>query len=59
MFRIDLSGVLPAPVTPFAEDLGVDEAALRGLIKYSLTPDGTIGVVVNAVAGEADALSPA
>lgn len=57
MSRIDLSGVLPAPVTPFDDGLAVDERTLRALVKHALAPADTIGVVVNAVAGEADALS--
>ncbi|MDB5597905.1 MAG: hypothetical protein JWM36_4866 [Hyphomicrobiales bacterium] len=57
MSRIDLRGVLPAPITPFDDQLVLDEGTLRQLVKHALTPADTIGVVVNAVAGEADALS--
>lgn len=59
MSRIDLTGVFPAPVTPFDDGLAVDEGTLRGLVKHALAPQGMTGVVVNAVAGEADALSAA
>jgi 4-hydroxy-tetrahydrodipicolinate synthase len=53
----DFRGVLPALVTPFNNDHSVDESTLRGLIRHALTPSDAIGVVVNAVAAEADSLS--
>lgn len=57
MSTIDLRGMLPAPVTPFDEHVAVDEAVLARLIRHAMGPRDAIGVVVNAVAGEADSLS--
>src|SRR5262245_31396036 len=51
----ELSGVLTAMVTPFAEDGSVDEAAARKLARH-LIENGSHGVVVAGTTGESPTL---
>jgi 4-hydroxy-tetrahydrodipicolinate synthase len=48
---------LAALVVPFKADSGVDDSALRNLCRHMLKVDGIDGLVVNANAGEVDALT--
>jgi len=52
----EISGVLTAMVTPFAEDGSVDEAAARKLAAH-LVENGSHGVVVAGTTGESPTLS--
>ena len=56
-FRAQLTGVLPATVTPFRDDGAVDEAAIGRLVESLLKVAGITGIVVNGVAGEVSALT--
>ena len=49
-------GSIPALVTPFAADGGVDEAAYRDLIEWQIT-EGSTGLVACGTTGEAATLS--
>jgi len=53
-----LRGLLPATVTPFADDLSLDEAALARHLKAVAEADGVAGLVVNGHIGEICALTP-
>jgi 4-hydroxy-tetrahydrodipicolinate synthase len=55
--RLNLPGLVPAVVTPFDDLFQLDELALRGLVRKVLTASETVGVLVNGVAGEVEALS--
>jgi len=48
---------LAALVAPFKENSDIDESSLRQLCQYMLKVDGIDGLVVNANAGEVDALT--
>lgn len=50
---------LAALVVPFDSDLEIDEAGLRAVCRHVLRTDGVDGLVVNANAGEVDALTVA
>lgn len=52
----DLTGILTAMVTPFAEDGSVDEAAARSLARH-LVENGSNGIVVAGTTGESPTLS--
>jgi 4-hydroxy-tetrahydrodipicolinate synthase len=51
----EIGGVITAMVTPFAEDLSVDEAAARKLARY-LTDHGSHGLVLAGTTGESPTL---
>jgi 4-hydroxy-tetrahydrodipicolinate synthase len=53
-----LRGVIPAIVTPFREDLQLDEAALRRYVRAVLATPGVAGVLCNGYTGEGGALTP-
>lgn len=57
MSRPPIGRHLAALVVPFKDNSDIDEAALRQLCKFMLQVDGIDGLVVNANAGEVDALS--
>ena len=52
------AGVLPASVLPLNADQSVDEGALGELLTWLVGHDGVTAVVVNAVAGEGNLLTP-
>jgi len=54
---LKLEGILSANVTPFKENLDLDEDGLRRLIRYQAMPEGINAVVCNAGAGEGAALT--
>ena len=45
---IILSGLMPATITPFNDNLEVDYLSLEKHLRETLTPEGVTGVVVNA-----------
>jgi 4-hydroxy-tetrahydrodipicolinate synthase len=51
----EIGGVITAMVTPFAEDLSVDEAAARKLARH-LTESGSHGLVIAGTTGESPTL---
>ena len=51
----EIGGVITAMVTPFAEDLSVDEAAARKLARH-LTENGSHGLVIAGTTGESPTL---
>jgi 4-hydroxy-tetrahydrodipicolinate synthase len=51
----EIGGVITAMVTPFAEDLSVDEAAARKLARH-LTENGSHGLVLAGTTGESPTL---
>jgi len=53
-----LRGVVPAIVTPFLDDLSLDEAGLRRYVRAVLTTPGVSGVLCNGYTGEGGALAP-
>lgn len=57
MTRPRIGRHLAALVVPFKADYSVDEDAFRSLCRFMLKVDGIDGLVVNANAGEVDALS--
>lgn len=57
MSRPNIGRHLAALVVPFKSNFEVDDAALRQLCQFMLKVDGIDGLVVNANAGEVDALS--
>ncbi len=52
MTPLDLTGLVPAPVTPFTRDGAVDHAAIRRLGAWLGSHDGVKGLVVLGHAGE-------
>lgn len=52
-----LRGVVPAVLTPFREDLSIDEAQLRKHLREVSQVPGVTGLVLNGHAGEASALT--
>jgi len=58
MRRLDLRGVLVAVVTPFTDDLAIDEADLRQHVRRLAAVPGVTGFVCNAHAAEVEALDP-
>jgi 4-hydroxy-tetrahydrodipicolinate synthase len=52
-----LEGILSANVTPFKDNFDLDEAGLRGLVRYQAKVDGINAVVCNAGAGEGATLT--
>jgi 4-hydroxy-tetrahydrodipicolinate synthase len=57
MTRPALNGILVAAVTPFADDLSLDEADLRQHVAALATVRGVTGFVCNAHAAEVETLS--
>ncbi|VTY37547.1 4-hydroxy-tetrahydrodipicolinate synthase [Xylophilus ampelinus] len=57
MTRPRIGRHLAALVVPFNADSSIDEASFRKLCQYMLAVDGIDGLVVNANAGEVDALT--
>lgn len=57
MSRPRIGRHLAALVVPFKSNSDIDEAALKRVCKFMLDVDGIDGLVVNANAGEVDALS--
>jgi 4-hydroxy-tetrahydrodipicolinate synthase len=55
--KLSLRGHLPAPILPFDDDYGIDEAALRDYTCYLLSSRGLGGIVPNGHAGEVSLLS--
>jgi 4-hydroxy-tetrahydrodipicolinate synthase len=56
MRRLDLRGVLVAVVTPFTDELAIDEADLRQHVRRLAAVPGVTGFVCNAHAAEVEAL---
>ena len=54
----EIGGVITAMVTPFTEDLSVDEAAARSLARH-LTENGSHGLVLAGTTGESPTLDDA
>ena len=52
---VEIGGVITAMVTPFAEDLSVDEAAARKLARR-LIESGSQGLVLAGTTGESPTL---
>jgi 4-hydroxy-tetrahydrodipicolinate synthase len=52
-----MNGLFPATVTPFADDLSVDYAALEQHLREMAQTDGVTGIVVNSGIGELPQLS--
>ena len=57
MSRPSIGRHLAALVIPFKENFDIDDSALRQLCQFMLKVDGIDGLVVNANAGEVDALT--
>jgi 4-hydroxy-tetrahydrodipicolinate synthase len=57
MTRPNIGRHLAALVVPFNADSSIDEVSFRKLCQYMLAVDGIDGLVVNANAGEVDALT--
>lgn len=53
---MDLSGIVPPMVTPFAEDEELDEAALRADVEYMVEEARVPGIVVGGSTGEGHTL---
>ena len=51
------SGVMPANVLPFKEDLSIDEAAYRSHLRWLAGTEGVTGIVANGHAAEVSSLS--
>ena len=54
---VTLEGILSANVTPFKDNLDLDEDGLRRIIRYQAKPEGINAVVCNAGAGEGATLT--
>jgi 4-hydroxy-tetrahydrodipicolinate synthase len=59
MPTLDFRGVLPATVTPFADDGEIDVRSLVSYTEWMKTIPGVTGLVVNAHAGEGTSLTQA
>lgn len=57
MNTLELRGLIPATVTPFAEDLSIDFPALDAHLAATYASEGVTGVAVNGHLGELTALS--
>lgn len=52
-----LRGVIPAIITPFRQDMSLDEAALRKYVSRLLTEPGVSGILCNGYTGEGGSLT--
>jgi 4-hydroxy-tetrahydrodipicolinate synthase len=52
-----IAGVIPAALTPFDQDLNIDDADLRRHLEFLVATPGVTGVTVNGHAGEVASLS--
>jgi 4-hydroxy-tetrahydrodipicolinate synthase len=57
MRELDLRGLIPATLLPLTAEAAIDEAALRGYIRWLLGFDGLAAVAVNMDTGEGPHLS--
>ena len=55
--KFTAKGVIPACLTPFKEDLSIDEAAFRGHLKDIASVAGISAVCANGHAGEVSSLT--
>lgn len=55
--KLKVQGVIPAMVTPFKDDLSLDEEGLRRYVRHLLGIRGVTGILCNGYSGEITALS--